>query len=85
MLGLEADLLMPHRAIHGEERLELDGCKSEKIAVLDARPSHTPHGAYFVPRQLPRETRKQAFIKQDAHWRSGRCRRRPVQPVPATA
>ena len=59
--------------IHRDKRVGVPGRVPQKIAVLDARPSHALNGRDLVSRQWCNQIVRQILVKQDAHW-SAHCR-----------
>ena len=64
-------LLMWQAFVHRQKDVKLAGIgdEPEQLAVLDARPTGARDSLHLMAGQIPPETRRHTFIKDDAHLR----------------
>jgi len=50
--------------VYRYERIELRGCKSQELAILDAKPAHLDDSPNGVARKMMPEPGRDGFVKQ---------------------
>lgn len=78
-------LLIDHVAINGDQRIEIQLCPAEQIAIFDPVPPHVLHRHDDMRQKLALQRSRQVLIKQQAHDRKRVLKRvqHPCRGAPA--